>query len=104
MLGNGVEISLIFRRILGPLNFRWARNHLVLGAQLSPGEIRLVCIPVPGSKHYDPNSLILLEESDLVHIVSNIGYQVHKQIREQMAILINGGKRANTFFIILLSY
>ena len=46
MLGIGVEMSLIFRQILGPLNFRWALNHLVLGAQLAPGEIRLVCFPV----------------------------------------------------------
>ena len=45
MLGNGGEMCLIFRRILGPLNFGWALNHLVLGAQLAPGEIRLVCIP-----------------------------------------------------------
>ena len=46
MLGNAVEISLIFRRILGPLVLGWAPNHFVLGAQLAPGEKRLVCIPV----------------------------------------------------------
>ena len=43
MLGNGVEMSFINRQILGPLNFSWAPNHLVLGAQLAPSEIRLVC-------------------------------------------------------------
>ena len=40
MLGNAVEISLIFRQILGPLVFGWAPNHFVLVAQLSPGEKR----------------------------------------------------------------
>ena len=46
MLGNAVEICLIFQRILGPLVLGWAPNHFVLGAQLAPGEKRLVCIPV----------------------------------------------------------
>ena len=46
MLGNAVEISLIFRRNLGPLVLGWAPNHFFLGAQLAPGEKRLVCIPV----------------------------------------------------------
>ena len=45
MLGKGVEICLAFHRILGSLVFGWAPNHLVLGAQLAPGEKRLVCIP-----------------------------------------------------------
>ena len=45
MLGNGVEMSLIFRRVLGPLVLGWAPNHFVLGAQLAHGEKRLVCIP-----------------------------------------------------------
>ena len=45
MLGNAVEISLIFRRIPGPLVLGWAPNNYVLGAQLAPGEKRLVCIP-----------------------------------------------------------
>ena len=45
MLGNAIEISLIFRLILGPLVFGWAPNHFVLEAQLAPGEKRLVCIP-----------------------------------------------------------
>ena len=45
MLGNTVEISLIFRQILGPLVLGWAPNHFVLGAQLAPGKKRLVCIP-----------------------------------------------------------
>ena len=31
MLGNVVEMSLIFRRILGPLVLSWAPNHFVLG-------------------------------------------------------------------------
>ena len=38
MLGNGVEMSLIFRRILGPLVLSWAPNNFVLGAQLAPDE------------------------------------------------------------------
>ena len=45
MLGNAVEISLIFRRILGPLVLGWAPNHFVLEAQLAPGHKRLVSIP-----------------------------------------------------------
>ena len=51
MLGNGVEMSLIFHRILGPLVLGWAPNHVGLGAQLAPGENRLVCIPVIYSQH-----------------------------------------------------
>ena len=46
MRSNTVEISLILRQILGPLVLGWAPNHFVLGAQLAPGEKRLVCIPV----------------------------------------------------------
>ena len=38
MLGNAVEISLIFRRILGPQVLGWAPNHFVLGAQLALGD------------------------------------------------------------------
>ena len=38
MLGNGIEMSLIFRQTLGPLILDWAPNHFVLGAQLAPGE------------------------------------------------------------------
>ena len=45
MLGNGVEMSLIFRRVLGPLVLSWTPNHFGLGAQLAPGEKMLVCIP-----------------------------------------------------------
>ena len=45
MLGNGVEMSLIFQGILGPLVLGWAPNHFVLGAQVSPGEKTFVCIP-----------------------------------------------------------
>ena len=52
MLGNAVEICLIFRRILGPLVWGWAPNHFVLGAQLAPGEKRLVCIPVNELRKY----------------------------------------------------
>ena len=44
MLGNGVEMSLIFPQILGSLVLGWAPNHFVLGTQLAPGEKRLVCI------------------------------------------------------------
>ena len=44
-------MSLIFHRILGPLVLRWAPNHLVLGAQLAPGEKRFVCIPVVDDKN-----------------------------------------------------
>ena len=66
MLGNGVKMGLIFCRILGPLVLGWAPNHFVLGAQLVPGEKRLVCIPAspghcdecrtkhPGTKHPMP--------------------------------------------------
>ena len=46
MLGNGVEMSFICPRILGPLDLGWAPNHFVLGAQLAPGKKRLVCIRV----------------------------------------------------------
>ena len=45
MLDNGVEMSLIFRRILGPLVLSWAPNNFVLGAQLARGEKSQVCIP-----------------------------------------------------------
>ena len=45
MLGNGVKMGIIFRRIQGPLFLGWAPNHFVLGAQLVPGEKRLVGIP-----------------------------------------------------------
>ena len=45
MFGNGVEISLIYRQILGPLVLDWAPNHFLLGAQLASGEKRSVCIP-----------------------------------------------------------
>ena len=45
MLGNGIEMSLIFCRIHGPLVLGWAPNHFVLGAQLGPGAKKLVCIP-----------------------------------------------------------
>ena len=46
MLGNGIEMGLIYCRTLGPLVLVWAPNHFVLGAQLAPDEKRLVCIPV----------------------------------------------------------
>ena len=45
MLGNGIEVSLIFGQTLGPSFLGWAPNHCVLGAQLAPGENRLVSIP-----------------------------------------------------------
>ena len=45
MLGNSVEMSLVFCRILGPLVWGWASNYFVLGAQLALCEKRLVCIP-----------------------------------------------------------
>ena len=45
MLYSGAEMSLIFRRILGPSVLSSAPNHFVLGAQLDPGEKKLVCIP-----------------------------------------------------------
>ena len=44
MLGNGVEMSLIFSRILGPLSLGWAPNQFVLGTQVAPDEKQLVCI------------------------------------------------------------
>ena len=37
MLGNGVEMSLIFRQILGALVLGWAPNNSDLGAKLAPG-------------------------------------------------------------------
>ena len=49
MLGNGVEMGFILCRILGPLVLDSAPNHFVLGAQLTPVEKRLVCIPVIGA-------------------------------------------------------
>ena len=45
MLGNAVEISLIFHRILGPLVLGWAPNNFVLGAQLAPGEKKVSLYP-----------------------------------------------------------
>ena len=42
---NGIEMSFIFHRILGPLVLGWAPNNIVLGAQLAPSEKRLACIP-----------------------------------------------------------
>ena len=53
MLGNAVEISLIFCRNLCPLVLGCAPNHFVLGAQLAPGEKRLVCIP---AQHHEQRS------------------------------------------------
>ena len=44
MPGNGAEMCLIFRRMLGPYVLGWAPNHFVLGAQLAPGEKSLGCI------------------------------------------------------------
>ena len=49
----GIEMSFIFRRILGPLVFGWAPNNFALGAQLAPSEKMLSCIPgihVPPTK------------------------------------------------------
>ena len=46
MLGNGVEMCLVFCRILGSLVLGRAPNHFVLGAQLSPGGKRFICITV----------------------------------------------------------
>ena len=45
MCGTGIAMSLFFRQILGPLILCWAPDHFLLGAQLAPGEKRLVCIP-----------------------------------------------------------
>ena len=38
MLGNCVEMCLVFCRILGSLVLGWALNHFVLGTQLAPCE------------------------------------------------------------------
>ena len=38
-------MSSIFKPNPGPFVLGWAPNHFVLGAQLDPGEKRLVCIP-----------------------------------------------------------
>ena len=45
MLGNGIEISLIFGQTLGPLVLDWAPNHFVLGASLLPVKKMLICNP-----------------------------------------------------------
>ena len=45
MLGNGVEMSLIFHQILGPLVLGWILNNFVLGATLAPGEKRVSLYP-----------------------------------------------------------
>ena len=45
MIGNGVEISLIFHGILGPLVLDWAPNHTVLGAQLAPDKKKVSLYP-----------------------------------------------------------
>ena len=45
MIGDGVEMSLIFFRTLGPLVLGWALIIFVIGAQLAPGEKWLDCIP-----------------------------------------------------------
>ena len=45
MLDNGVEMSLIFRRILDPLVLSWAPKHFVLGTQLAPGEKKISLYP-----------------------------------------------------------
>ena len=46
MLGdNGVEMSFIFPRILGPLVFGWAPDHLVLGAHLCSWRIKVSLYP-----------------------------------------------------------
>ena len=33
------------------------------------------------------------EQSDLVHIVCNIGFKVHERTREQTTIVVNGGEK-----------
>ena len=38
-------MSSIFCLTLGPLVLGWAPNNFILGAQLAPGEKRVVCIP-----------------------------------------------------------
>ena len=45
MLGNGGAISLIKPPNPGPLSFGLGTQYFVLGAQLAPGEKRLVFIP-----------------------------------------------------------
>ena len=45
MLGNGIELGLIFGQTLGPLVLGWAPNHFVLGAQLAPGEEKVSLYP-----------------------------------------------------------
>ena len=62
--GNGVAMSLIFRKILGPLVLGWAPNCIVLGAQLASEGKKLVHNPVDPSHVcdpsyvYDPNSTV----------------------------------------------
>ena len=45
MLGNDIEMSLIFGQALGPLVWGWALNHFDLGAQLAPGEKKISLYP-----------------------------------------------------------
>ena len=45
MLGTGVEMSLIFHQILGPLVLGWAPYHFVLGAQVAPGKKKVSLYP-----------------------------------------------------------
>ena len=53
MIDNGVDISLIFGQILGPLVLGWAPNHLVLGAQLAPGKkVKSVSLHPPSCCEY----------------------------------------------------
>ena len=45
MLGNGIEMSLIFGQTLGPLVLGCAPNHFVLGTQLAAGEKKVSLHP-----------------------------------------------------------
>ena len=77
MVCNGIGMSLILCRTLGPLVLGWALDHFVLGAQLAPGEKRLVCISVLASGYRD----IILRYffSSGGHVVINIGRGHHEE-------------------------
>ena len=79
MCGNGIAMSLFFRRILGPLIFCWAPNNFLLGAQLAPGEKRLVCIPeIPskGTSPFTPMGEITVDPNGVLKLLNNL--KIHK--------------------------
>ena len=64
-------MSLIFCRILGPLFLGWAPNYFVLGAQLAPGEKRLVCI----SAEHSPLTYAIYASSS--HLMKFVNFRIY---------------------------